>query len=212
MKIINSVPYFPNLSDNTHCLQAVLKMILKYFEPDKDYSYEDLDILSDKVPGMWTWATRALINLKKKGYDLVNIEEFDYLSFSRDGEKCLIEKFGYDDAQIQIKNCNLQKEMSDAKEFEEIIGNNFRLPNIIDIKVLIDKDYLVGCNINYEALENKVGYSGHFVLVFGYDDNNLYFHDPGLPAFPNRKVTLEIFNNAWASPSGKNQNLTAFKK
>ena len=48
--IIRNVPFFPNTADNTHCLQAVLKMILKYFEPQKDYSFEELNILSDKAP------------------------------------------------------------------------------------------------------------------------------------------------------------------
>ena len=86
MTIIKPVPFFPNTTDDTHCLQAVLKMVLKYFQPEKNFSFDELDVLSDKVPGKWTWATRALINLHKMGYKLVNMEDFDYQSFSQNGK------------------------------------------------------------------------------------------------------------------------------
>jgi len=48
------VPFYPNTEDNTHCLQACLKMVLKYFIQEKEYSYEDLDRVTAKVPGLWT--------------------------------------------------------------------------------------------------------------------------------------------------------------
>ena len=209
--IIRNVPFFPNTADNTHCLQAVLKMILKYFEPQKDYSFEELNILSDKAPEKWTWATRALINLHKMGYRLVNMEDFDYQKFSQNGEKYLIKKFGKKIACQQMTHSNIKKEMVDAKEFVEIFGNDFVLPETKNIKRFIDSNYLVGCNINANILNKEPDYCGHFILVIGYDDQNIFIHDPGAPPIPNRQVILSDFTSAWAYPSHYNQNLTAFK-
>jgi hypothetical protein len=209
--IVKNVPFFPNTPDDTHCLQAVLKMILKYFEPKKDYSFEELDLLSDKVLGKWTWATRALVNLEKMGYKLANMEDFDYHNFSQNGKKYLIKKFGNKVAHQQMVHSDIEKEMVDAKEFIEIFGNNFVIPEIKDIKYFIDSGYLVGCNINANVLNKEPGYCGHFILIFGYDDQNLHIHDPGAPPISGRKVTWPDFLSAWAYPGHDNQNLTAFK-
>lgn len=48
-------------------------------------------------------------------------------------------------------------------------------------------------------------------MVTGFDDKNLYVHDPGLPPFENRKVPNEIFLKAWAYPADSSKNLKAFK-
>lgn len=47
--IIQNVPFYSNTPDDTHCFQAVLKMVLKYFQPEKYYSFEQLDKLSDNI-------------------------------------------------------------------------------------------------------------------------------------------------------------------
>lgn len=209
--IIQNIPFFSNTPDDTHCFQAVLKMVLKYFQPDRDYSFEELDKFSDKVPNMWTWATRTLINMQKMGFDLINMESFDYLAFSKNGKNYIENKFGQEMAIAQEQNSNLQKEMIDASEFVKVFGNNFILPEIEDIKNYIDQGYVIGCNVNIEKLNKNSGYAGHFILVFGYDDNNLYLHDPGHPPYPDRKVSFNEFTHAWAYPNHDNQNLVAFK-
>lgn len=209
--IIENVPFYPNLPDDTHCFQAVLKMVLKYYLPDVNYSFTQLDKLSDKVEGMWTWATRALINLHQMGFQIVNMENFDYQEFSKSGERYLLQKFGKEMAEEQTKHSDINKEMIDAKEFVKIFGNNFVLPEIANIKKLIDQSYLVGCNVNAKALNKLPGYEGHSILVFGYDKDYLYLHDPGSPPQPKRQVSFSDFTNAWAYPTHENQNLTAFK-
>ena len=47
------IPYFKQ-PDNTHCFQACLKMILKYFFPEKEFTYEELDEISDKPRNLIT--------------------------------------------------------------------------------------------------------------------------------------------------------------
>ncbi len=80
---MKKVPFFSNTDDNTHCFQAMLRMILKYFLPEKDFSFAELDKFSGKVKGKWTWSSRALINLQKMGFELVNICCFDWQKFIR---------------------------------------------------------------------------------------------------------------------------------
>lgn len=46
---------------------------------------------------------------------------------------------------------------------------------------------------------NKDGYIGHSVIVTGFDDESIWFHDPGMPPEKNRKVSQQIFQEAMTS-------------
>ena len=46
-----SVPFYSNTKDNTHCFQAVIKMIAETYWPDKSYSWDELDVLTQKKEG-----------------------------------------------------------------------------------------------------------------------------------------------------------------
>ena len=205
-----TIPFYSNSPDDSHCFQAVIGMILKYYFPDKDYSWEELDKMTDKRKGLGTWPMRGFINLKKMGFEIINMEDFDYKKFSEKGNEYLIEKYGEEAGKIQIKYSDIPQERQTAKEFIKIFGNKFTTPNDSDIKKLLRKGYLVMCNVNSKALNNKKGYMGHFVLIYDFDKKYLYLHDPGLPASKERKVTYHQFNKAWAYPSTKEKNLTAF--
>jgi hypothetical protein len=186
-------------------------MILKYYLPQENYSFSQLDRLSDKVPGKWTWATRALINLYSIGFDIIDIELFDWDKFSHRGLAYLEEIFGHEVAQKQAQMSDLVKEMHDAAEFVRLIPYQQRIPEFADINQLLKQGYLIGCNVNSHALNQIEGYEGHVVLIYKIDQDYIYLHDPGLPPIPNRKVRLNIFQSAWDYPDNKVRNLTAFK-
>ncbi len=76
------VPLFAN-PDHTHCFQASLRMVLKYYMPDRDYTWNELDNLTGKKEGLWTWPLFAMIQLKARGFDVIDIEDFDYNKFSK---------------------------------------------------------------------------------------------------------------------------------
>lgn len=205
------VPFYPNTPDDTHCFQAALKSILKYFLPDREFTWEGLDKLSAKKEGLWTWPMSALLNLKKMGFDVVNMEDWDYKAFTQKGGEYLVEKYGKEIAEKQIKNSDTAQERKFAKEFVKVFGEQKSLPKVEDIKRLLKRGYLVICNLNSLTLAGKRGYVGHFVVVIGFGDSNLYLHDPGLPPKENRKVSNKRFMKAWAYPNGSVKNLTAFK-
>jgi|SRR5579884_649798 len=206
-----NVPFYPNTEDDTHCYQAALKMLLKYFLPEKEYSWEELEKFSAKKEGLSTWPTQAYMNLLKMGFEIIDMDEFDNQRFIKLGESYLIEKFGEEVARWQVQMSDLAQERRLMEEYETYHKHQFKLPEIEDIKKSLDQGFLVMCTVNSEVLNHKSGYIGHIVLIYGYDDKNLYLHDPGLPPIEARKVSYEEFRKAWESPNEGARNMAAFK-
>jgi hypothetical protein len=211
MTINYNVPFYSNTPDDTHCFQAGLKMMLKYFMPEKDFSWEELDKVTAKVEGLWTWPIAGILWLKKMGFDVVDIEIFDYQKFADEGEKCLFEFYGQEVGKEQVAHSDIAQERKLAKELSEAHMVQLRLPTIEDITDLLRDGYLIGCMLNSKALNGKVGYVGHSVVIKGVYENQLILHDPGLPPLENRKVDFTVFEKAWAYPDEKAKNILAAK-
>jgi len=208
---MRKIPFYSNTPDNTHCFQASLKMILKYYWPNEEYGWEELDRITAKKESLWTWPMAGLIWLKEKGLEVIDIEPFDYNKFIELGGQYLIDEYGEEVGNAQIRNSDIGQEIKIAKKFIETIEIKRSIPEQADIKRFLEKDYIVAANVNADAMDEKIGYSGHFVVIFGFDEKNFILHDPGLPATENRKVPFEIFEKAWAYPNEKAKNIMAFK-
>lgn len=206
------IPFFPNTGDGTHCLQAVLMMALGYFFPDRKYTYEELDRISGKLPGKWTWPTRAMLWCFKEGLEVGLIEEFDYKDFADRGGEYLIERFGKEVGEAQIANSDIKSELEVARQFAKIAPLEYRVPEIDDIKKLLKEDSVVIVNLNAAALYNVDGYSGHFVVVCDVKKDSVILNDPGIPAKAGVSVTFERFNAAWAYPTTRDKNLMFIKR
>lgn len=119
---------------------------------------------------------------------------------------------GADFSIFGAENSDLEQEINFAKTFIQKIGIEKRIPEIDDIKKLLEDGYLVICNVNSYMLNNKERYTGHFVVVKGFSDTDLILHDPGLPPQENRVVDFATFEKAWAYPDEVAKNIMAFKK
>jgi len=205
------IPFYSNTSDNTHCFQASLKMILKYFLPGHIFSWEKLEKMSAKKEGLWTWPTATILVLKKMGFDLVVMEDFDYERFGNEGEYYLLEKYGRQAGRAQIEHSDILQEIKLAKQLIKALKPINRVPSFDDIRYLMQQGYLIGCNINSRILNNKAGYVGHFLVITGIGNNKIIVHDPGLPPHQNRVIPKNIFEKAWGYPSHHNKNLIGFK-
>lgn len=186
-------------------------MVLKYFLPDKEFSWKKLEKMTAKKKDLWTWPVQGLMNLRKMGFKVVKMEDFSYERFSKEGKKYLMKRFGKEVGKAQIKHSDIPQEMRIAKKFIKVFGRKTKTPTMTDIKKFLRKGFLVVCIVNAKALEGKKGYLGHSVLVFGFGEGNFYLHDPGLPPRKNRKIQIKRFIKAWAYPSPKERNLSAFK-
>lgn len=211
MNIDYPVPFFANTSDGTHCSQAALKMILKYFWPDKEFSWEELEKVTAKSEGMWTWPMAGLIWMQANGFEVINIEVFDYSKFIEKGKDYLREEYGEQVASEQDLHSDIEKERKIAEQFIQQVKTIFEIPTQEQIKEFLRDGYLIKCTINSRVINNREGYAGHSVVVKGFDEAGFIIHDPGLPGLENRKVAYDIFEKAWAYPNEKAKNIMAFK-
>ncbi len=211
MESYKEIPFCANAEDGMHCFQASLKMVMKYFWPENNYSWEKLDKITKKVSGFWTWPMAGLIWLEKNGLEVKNIENFDYSKFIKIGSQYLIEEYGENIGNEQIKHSDIDQELNIAKKFIKQIKIERKIPKVDKIKQLLVDDYSIIVNVNSRALNREAGYVGHFIVIKGFDKQGFIINDPGLPGRENHKVDFELFEKAWAYPNEKAKNIIAFR-
>jgi hypothetical protein len=187
-------------------------MVLKHYWPNKEYSWEELERITAKVEGLWTWPTAGMLWLQDNGFEVHDVEAFDYTTFVEKGENYLIELFGKAVAREQISHSDINQEIEYAKQIVKKGLCESRIPNLTELKKQLDEKYLLICNVNSRALNHKDGYAGHFVLLTGYTDFGFIMHDPGPPGVKNREVKFADFEYAWAYPNENAQNYIAIKR
>jgi hypothetical protein len=206
-----TVPFFSNTPDDTHCYQACIKMIAATFWPGEEYSWEELDRITAKKEGLWTWPMAGKIWLTSKGAEVKVVEEFDYQRFADEGGQYLIDEYGQEVGEAQIAHSDIPQEQKLAAQFVKETEIEFRVPDVEEIKRFLDDGYLVLCNVNSNALNERAGYTGHFVVIYDADEDGFYLQDPGLPPSPQRYVKQEIFEKAWSYPNQKARNISAVR-
>lgn len=206
-------PFFGNTPDDLHCLHASLRMVLKHFEPNADYSWEALDEIIGFRPGNWTWPTRAMLWLKRRGYEIRSIESVNSQRLAMEGRPYFAEQYGADVAAAQFAHCDFEQEMELLKQYlAEVEIPEHREPQLQDIRHMLRDGFVPIVNVNSGALNGRNDYVGHFVVLLGADLKRIRLHDPGLPHFPNRLVKFPDFEKAWAYPDLKAKNLTGIRR
>lgn len=191
---------------------SYLKMVLKYFESEKDYSWSELEKLSGKKEGKWTWPMKTILRMEDIGYEVVYMGDFDHNSFVDSPEEYLMDRYGREMGREQIDNSDLVGEVEQAKEYLERHPEKLVTPELEDIKKLLEKRYLVAVNLNYYPLYGQNGYGGHFVLVLQVREDTVLVHDPGLPPKAGEEIPVKNFTEAWEYPDARSRNLLAFNK
>ena len=105
-----TVPFYANTSDNKHCFEASVRMVLKHFLPDRDFTWSQLDHFSAKVPGKVTWPQHLMMRLDQLGFEVISIEGFDGEAFVDEGASYLRRAFGEETAAWQIANSDIAQE------------------------------------------------------------------------------------------------------
>lgn len=207
------VPFYPNLKSNTHCYQSCLKMVLKYFWPKKNFTFKQLDKITAKEPGMWSWEMAGVLWLKQQGFDVKVMQVFDYNKFAKNPKEYLIKTFDQKTADEIDKHTILENEKKRARDFIKHVKPIKKIPEISNIKHYLVEGYLVVLSLNSNVLNKMPGYCGHLVLVKGFEGKHLIVHNPGgYPGKPNQKIAFELFEKAWAYPNKKAKNIIAIKK
>lgn len=187
-------------------------MVLKFFWPKKEFSFKELEKMTAKPKGKWTWPSAGFMSLQKMGFRVRGIGDFDYEKFAKTGEEYLVKRYGKRIAAIQIRNSDIRNEKKLARQLvgREIIEK--KIPTFEDLERFLKEGYLAICIVNSKKLNREPGYTGHAVVVIGFDNRNVYLHDPGLPPSKDRVVSREVFEEAWAYPRMRDRNLIVIKK
>ncbi len=187
-------------------------MVLAYFEPHEEYSWDRLDTISGKVGDRWTWPMASMLWLDDRGYKVTDYTLFDFERFGEEGGAYLIEWYGEEMGRAQIAHGNIPGEMRYAKEYVRRATIHKTLPTTKDVRAELARGALVMCGLNAYALDDEVGYEGHAILVKGFDAHTLLLHDPGSPPHANRVVDDARFERAWGYPTASAQFMLVIQK
>lgn len=206
------IGFIPNSDDDLHCLQASYWMIAKHFKPDLSIDWLEWSKITGFEKDKGTWPIAGLVWFYNHDFDVKHIETFNFEQFAADGEAYLKERYPGPTGEWAIKHTNVTAEQERAKELSEINGVFInREPTQEDIKLYLDDGYIVRAHVNSRQLNGKSGYIGHAVVVFDYNNEGFYIHDPGPPPIKNRYVHFQDFKKAWLSSDDGSAEMDAIK-
>lgn len=206
---MKNVPFFANTADDTHCVQASFRIMLKYFLSERDFSWAELDKLSHKTAGKGTWWFPMLLELEKTGLKTKYIENFDYQRYLKEGEPYVLDVYGPEAGKWYLERSNLTEVKDLIPEFLKKLAGQKRAAELNDIDDLLAKGWLVGTDLNSRVLNRRPGFSSHMVVIYEKAGQNYILHDPGLPPKPQRKVPGKLLLEAWQYAGKENAALVA---
>jgi hypothetical protein len=194
------MPTFYASIDHSHCVQACLKMLFSVTLPGEKFSWKQLEELTDFIPGHGAWVYAELLALHGYGLDARLITGFDIERFIKEGFGYIESEYGKAVADYEREHPHnyprIKQQMKQALEQQLI---NSRHGQLDDVHQLIDEQWYVMMMLNSKMLDAKPGYTGHRVLVYGYDKNGVTMHDPGTvdKNTEARKVNWELLDSSW---------------
>ncbi|MBW2982233.1 hypothetical protein KY343_05110 [Candidatus Woesearchaeota archaeon] len=196
------IPYYRQ-SDSGNCMQTQVKMALKYYYPEKDFSFEELDRLTGRTAGKWTWTSQLLPVLLDNGLNAYYYSASSYDGIKEGGEEYILEYYGEEDGRIMIDHTNfdsLYASIEKLEENEKFI--NERL-DFSEIEKEFKKGHIVILIIDKSVLfDNNRPYAGHGVTITKINETHVSIHDSG--GTPNLTVEKEQFIKAWNAPGTDN--------
>lgn len=208
------LPFFQNTKDDLHCVQAVLKSVLKYYFPQENYSFKKLDEITAHKKGKWTWKNAMIFFLASRGLEVVEIVDFDSQRFAEEGIFFLKENWPREVFEAQERYSDLRQEQLLTRKLlkQKRVKLEMRIPLLSDMRRLLKEGYILMTNINPCVINNQEGYWSHFVLIVDIGRDYVIYHDSGLPPEPNKKVSLKVFMKAMGYPKKNDAALYAVRK
>lgn len=187
-----------NLEDNLHCLQACIKMVFDTLNITK--SWVEIDKMVSYEPQLYSWSVAGAKALADYIGEVKMYSVLNYLNFATKGKAYLKEAWpqGYYDNQKKHASPDFKREQALAKSFLKngnVENHNLGLNEIVDF-LNRNKFVIALCDphvLNNEQSQNK----SHFILLFKQDNNNFFYHDPGLPAVQNKAQNKLTFQKAF---------------
>jgi hypothetical protein len=188
--------FHANWPDNNHCLQATALMALNTLGIEATWSQINDATSYDR--NLYTWAVGVAVVIAEHIPGTHFVSEWYYDQFSAQGEPYLAANWGtaWFKQQKEHASADFAKERgwADAAVNKDVF-KHAKLQGS-DILPLLEKSLVIAA-VNEPVLYNRPGQSGHYVLLFGGDDQKIWLHDPGLPPKPSQEVPLVKFNEAF---------------
>jgi uncharacterized protein YvpB len=203
-----NIPFYsafptPGHPNGVHCVETSLKMILGYFEPETEYTIKEIEKITGKVPEKGSWSFDWSIWFVDHGYNVKHYNVFDFKAFKKDGVEYIRQKYGDETADWQLENSDIEHAKSLVDEYLSKVEIADKKPTLSDIEREFKAGFVIKAMVNSNVLNGKEGYEGHSVVILDVDDENIWFHDPGLPAIENRKISHNKFQQAMDSFGGE---------
>jgi len=197
---MKQLPFYPNREDKPDsCMLASIRPILEHFDK-REYPWEEMEELLGYKPGKVAWTVQVWTTLASRGYDIRMIEPFDYKRYQAEGIEFLKEYYkSPKELEWHTKNSNLLDFRPLLPEFLKTVHHEMRRASLKDVDDLLAEGYFVVVTLNSMILNGKPGYVGHMILIHDKIDGNYIAHDPGLPAFKNRKISPKLL---WEAMGG----------
>jgi len=204
------IPFYRNDKDGKQCMQVAMKIVLKHFL-DKDYYLEELDRLTKRKKDKWTWTPQIVSVLYDIGLDVKYYSSVD-LKDMLEGEGYVRKVMG-DDAEKVLKFMDVPVVVDSIKkllEYDIFEKKNLKFKEVEDF---MKRRAVPMMLIDYSKFSGNKGYNGHFVVVTGFDDSSVYYHETGPKNIEaNKKVSKKKFVDAWNSKGTDNDVVVVFGK
>lgn len=212
----HTIQFYKNSPDSTRCVLACMQMVLKMLEPEKEYTFDELDTVVHKkgLMGVWHFAPLTYIATvaQRVGSVVVVVEQFPYTAFRFFPTLTCLYFFGWSAGLWQVLLSALRREAKFVKSFLAApIQFQSRIPTLADLTKFLDDGYICLVQLNGYMIDGEPGYGGHMVLVVGYDAHSITVHNPRLPGSAYRHYARDVFEAAWHSPHVGCANLYAIR-
>lgn len=213
------IPFYANPSD-THCCQATMRMGFEYFDPERKWTWDALDELTGHVEGLLTWNMRLYCEVAKLGFDTVIFDPMDFEALVENPDAYIRDAFSPEYAEETISLSDMDRAVQDARDLLAADGVDLhaRSYQLDEYKALLDDGYVCATWVDsavYMKMDKECW--PHFILVYGYDANGIWAHDPGGAdtggQMPQRFIDWDMFEKAnKINDHGERGEMIAFRK
>ena len=173
---------------HANCNESVIEYFL-----DEVYTFDELDNVTGRKKGKWTSVSQGVFGLYTLGLEVE--------AYCAEDEPDFRARWGKDAENI-IKNLDMAvvNEYSEKAAKSDLIKVR-KLP-FNKIEKYIEEGYVPIMIVDLDVLLNgeSRSYNGHIVVVTGFDEDYIYYHNPGNSAVwskPHKKVPKKLFIKAW---------------
>lgn len=193
---LHDVPFYTNDQNGVQCMQVAMQCVLEYFL-QKKFSLEELDTLTNRTDKHWTFTTQIVSVLYDLGLDVTYYSKTN-IALMLEGKSFLRSQYG-DQYEHILQYTDVDAMIHSVKKLSSYNLFTQKILTQEDFEYCLDQGSIPMALIDYNTLIQKPGiYHGHFVVITGYDEHSIYFHESGPKnAKAHTSVPKDIFLNAF---------------